>query len=80
MMQGYEKSKIKIGDRPAVEEEREIYLPDQYLRPRAGRKPLVIRGFDPDVDGSMGEYMTYKKGGLHKAAKQVRGEIGRAHV
>ena len=73
MMQGYEKSKIKIGDRPAVEEEREIYLPDEYLRGGAGRKPLVIRGFDPDVDGSMGEYMSYKKGGLHKAAKQVRG-------
>jgi hypothetical protein len=73
MMQGYEKSKIKIGDRPAVEEEREIYLPDEYLRGGAGRRPLVIRGFDPDVDGSMGEYMSYKKGGLHKAAKQVRG-------
>ena len=72
-MQGYEKSKIKIGDRPAVEEEREIYLPDEYLRGGAGRRPLVIRGFDPDVDGSMGEYMSYKKGGLHKAAKQVRG-------
>ena len=73
MMQGYEKSKIKIGDRPAVEEEREIYLPDEYLRGGAGRKPLVIRGFDPDVDGSMGEYMSYKKGGLHTAAKKVRG-------
>ncbi len=72
-MQGYEKSKIKIGDRPAVEEEREIYLPDEYLRGGAGRRPLVIRGFDPDVNGSMGEYMSYKKGGLHKAAKQVRG-------
>lgn len=72
-MQGYEKSKIKIGDRPAIEEEREIYLPNEYLRGGSGRKPLVIRGFDPDVDGSMGEYMTYKKGGLHKAAKQVRG-------
>lgn len=72
MMQGYEKSKIKIGDRPVVEEEREIYLPDEYLHGGAGRRPLVIRGFDPDVDGSMGEYMSYKKGGLHKAAKQVR--------
>jgi hypothetical protein len=73
MMQGYEKSKLKVGERPVVEEEREIYLPDEYLRGGAGRRPLVIRGFDPDVDGSMGEYMSYKKGGLHKAAKQVRG-------
>jgi hypothetical protein len=73
MMQGYEKSKLKVGDRPVVEEEREIYLPDEYLRGGAGRRPLVIRGFDPDIDGSMGEYMSYKKGGLHKAAKQVRG-------
>lgn len=72
-MQGYEKSKLKVGDRPVVEEEREIYLPDEYLRGGAGRRPLVIRGFDPDIDGSMGEYMSYKKGGLHKAAKQVRG-------
>jgi hypothetical protein len=72
MMQGYEKSKIKVGERPAIEEEREIYLPDEYRLGGAGRSPVMIRAFDPDREGSMMGYMQYKKGGLHKAANQVR--------
>jgi hypothetical protein len=72
MMQGYEKSKLKVGDRPVVEEEREIYLPDEYRMGGAGRSPVMIRAFDPDAEGSMMGYMQYKKGGLHKAANQVR--------
>ena len=71
-MQGYEKSKLKVGDRPVVEEEREIYLPDEYRMGGAGRSPVMIRAFDPDAEGSMMGYMQYKKGGLHKAANQVR--------
>lgn len=72
MMQGYERSKIKVGNRPAVEEEREIYLPDEYRMGAPGRKPVMVRAFDPDREGSMMGYMAYKKGGLHKAASQVR--------
>ena len=73
MMQGYERSKIKMGERPAIEEEREIYLPDEYRMGAPDRVPMMVRAFDPDREGSMMNYMTYKKGGLHKAASQVRG-------
>lgn len=73
MMQGYERSKIKMGERPAIEEEREIYLPDEYRMGAPDRMPMMVRAFDPDREGSMMGYMTYKKGGLHKAASQVRG-------
>jgi hypothetical protein len=76
MMQGYERSKIKVGERPAIEEEREIYLPDEYRMGGAGRTPVMIRAFDPEREGSMMGYMTYKKGGLHRSADQVR-EAGR---
>jgi hypothetical protein len=76
MMQGYEKSKIRVGDRPAIEEEREIYLPDEYRMGGPGRSPVMIRAFDPDRSGSMMGYMQYKKGGLHRSANQVR-EAGR---
>lgn len=72
MMQGYERSKIKVGNQPAVEEEREIVLPTEYRMGAPGRRPVMIRAFDPDRSGSMGSYMAYKKGGLHKAADQVR--------
>lgn len=72
MMQGYERSKIKVGERPAIEEEREIYLPDEYRMGAPDRMPMMVRAFDPDREGSMMGYMTYKKGGLHKAANQVR--------
>jgi hypothetical protein len=72
MMQGYERSKVKVGERPAIEEEREIYLPDEYRMGAPDRMPMMVRAFDPDREGSMMGYMTYKKGGLHKAASQVR--------
>ena len=72
MMQGYERSKVKVGERPAIEEEREIYLPDEYRMGAPDRMPMMVRAFDPDREGSMMGYMTYKKGGLHKAANQVR--------
>ena len=72
MMQGYERSKIKVGNRPAVEQEREIVLPDQYRLGGPDRVPMTIRAFDPDRPGAMIGYMRYKKGGLHKAANQVR--------
>jgi hypothetical protein len=73
MMQGFERSKIKVGNRPAIEEEREIVLPNEYRIGAPGRRPVMIRAFDPERAGSMSGYMAYKRGGLHKAAAQVRG-------
>jgi hypothetical protein len=72
MMQGFERSKIKVGNRPAIEEEREIVLPNEYRIGAPGRRPVMIRAFDPERAGSMSGYMAYKRGGLHKAAAQVR--------
>lgn len=33
---------------------------------------ILIRGFDPDKDGSLDSYMRYKRGGLHSSAEAVR--------
>jgi len=72
MMQGYEKTKIKVAGRPEVETERDIMLPQSMMTPHPDRVPMRIYSFDPDQEGSLGGYMRYKKGGLHSEAERVR--------
>lgn len=72
MMQGYEKTKIKVAGRPEVETERDIMLPQSMMTPHPDRVPMRIYSFDPDQEGSIDGYMRYKKGGLHSEAERVR--------
>lgn len=72
MMQGYEKTKVKVAGQPQVETERDVVLPQSMMMPHPDRVPMRIYAYDPQEDGSLGGYMRYKNGGLHSEAERVR--------